>query len=222
MLRSRLPALLRPRLVRPLRALPPQRMFAAESATPPFVWRRPGRPDVAVADPGEAAQSALASFRTRAVARELADAEDVVAKLEQRIAPLEIEKARIDTQAERYPSRFIHAAFFGLVFLWCLMFWMVFAGMIFGPQTFFAFDWNTVEPITYFVLYSGVWIAVVFYYFSGEPFSYSSLCRLLAASRRRRLYMRSRRFDPGHYDALKRSLDSARREVHSLRGVRGL
>eukprot|EP01062_Namystynia_karyoxenos_P055250 TRINITY_DN46001_c0_g1_i1.p1 TRINITY_DN46001_c0_g1~~TRINITY_DN46001_c0_g1_i1.p1 ORF type:complete len:249 (+),score=59.43 TRINITY_DN46001_c0_g1_i1:60-749(+) len=187
-----------------------------------YTWERPGRAPVVVDDPDAAASRALAPFRVRAAAQQLAALRNEVGELEEVLAPLELEKVRLDALAEAYPSRFIHACFASLLALWCTMFWMVFAGMVFGPQTYFAFDWNTVEPITYFVLCASVWLAVAHHYLFGKDWTYEGLVAALAAWRRRELYSASRTFDHSSYRRLHAELDAANRSIRELQSVKGL
>eukprot|EP00756_Hemistasia_phaeocysticola_P051507 Hpha_TRINITY_DN26685_c0_g1::TRINITY_DN26685_c0_g1_i1::g.86105::m.86105 len=211
------------RLCRPISSPAGGSVAPSQSEPPPsFTWNRPGRTPVVVADPDGAARKALQRFRVREVAVQLAEAEQAVELIEQRVEPLRLDKATLDKQADAFPDSVMRCVFLGLVVLWFVMFWMVFAGMLFGPRTFFAFDWNTVEPITYFVLYAAVWFACVFYYFAGVRFSYSELSRRLAGWRRARLYESHRRFDPTVYKALSADLAAAQERVRELHGVRGL
>lgn len=52
---------------------------------------------------------------------------------------------------------------------------------------FVVFDWNLVEPMTYFLGYTPVWMGVVMYYATGQEFTYDTCRSLLYGWRRRKL-----------------------------------
>eukprot|EP00742_Colponemidia_sp_Colp-10_P020883 GILJ01024399.1.p1 GENE.GILJ01024399.1~~GILJ01024399.1.p1 ORF type:complete len:139 (-),score=14.47 GILJ01024399.1:36-416(-) len=57
--------------------------------------------------------------------------------------------------------------------------------------TYSAFDWNLVEPITYLLGYSVVWLTILLYFTTGRDFTYEELMHM--ATERARMDMYSRR-----------------------------
>lgn len=66
---------------------------------------------------------------------------------------------------------------------------------------FFVFDWNLVEPVTYFLAYTCVWAGVVFYGHTGTEWSYDSTREVLEAWRRDTV-LASLKVDPAARQAL--------------------
>ena len=101
--------------------------------------------------------------------------------LEQKKAELEkmkTTKAALDAQADRHPVVVSWGIFAFLVTQFCVLFKWV----------FFDFDWNLVEPVTYFLGYTCVWGAIVFYNRTGKDFTYDIIWQDLADNKRRKLY----------------------------------
>lgn len=73
--------------------------------------------------------------------------------------------------AERHPFRVLWGVFAGLMTQNAILFYWV----------FFAFDWNLVEPCTYFFGYtSATWLALMFYKYTGREFTYDATVEELA------------------------------------------
>eukprot|EP01061_Rhynchopus_euleeides_P001400 TRINITY_DN10991_c0_g1_i1.p2 TRINITY_DN10991_c0_g1~~TRINITY_DN10991_c0_g1_i1.p2 ORF type:complete len:143 (+),score=35.48 TRINITY_DN10991_c0_g1_i1:130-558(+) len=123
-------------------------------------------------------------------------------------------KSKCDAIARRHPNLFASFGLAGMTGLWCLLFWMVFAESAFGCETF-AFDWNLVEPITYFLGYSVVWFGVVFYYFTGQEYSYDSVRDIMAKRKREKLYAQHS-FDMDKFLELQETVSRNERRIEEL------
>lgn len=69
--------------------------------------------------------------------------------------------------------------------------WAMFGGLCvqFGvlfQWVFFMFDWNLVEPMTYFLAYSNIWFGIMFYATTGCEFNYDATRECIAKWRRER------------------------------------
>lgn len=54
--------------------------------------------------------------------------------------------------------------------------------------TYSVFDWNLVEPITYLLGYSVVWLTILMYFTTGKDFTYGELMEMVTESTRQKLY----------------------------------
>ena len=82
-----------------------------------------------------------------------------------------------DRQGAAYAQRVAWVTF-GLL---CAQF-----GVLFN-WVFFEFDWNLVEPVTYFLGYTCVWLGIVFYARTGCEWTYDATRELLAGKRAARV-----------------------------------
>ncbi|KAG8348200.1 putative Mitochondrial calcium uniporter [Trypanosoma vivax] len=98
------------------------------------------------------------------------------------LAPMLVEKHRVDDYIENFYSPLLRCITFILLlsqFL-LLLHW-----------TFVVFDWNLVEPMTYFIAYSAVWVGMVLYCYTARQFTWDALLAVLARRRRHGLYARA-------------------------------
>ncbi|ORC86151.1 uncharacterized protein TM35_000301910 [Trypanosoma theileri] len=91
-------------------------------------------------------------------------------------------KKRIDTAIEkkyipllRYLTLIILIVQFSILFRWVFM----------------VFDWNLVEPMTYFLGYTVVWASIVFHCYYEKEFTWETLFSVCAQRRRERLYRKA-------------------------------
>ena len=56
---------------------------------------------------------------------------------------------------------------------------------------YYRFDWNLVEPITYLLGYSVVWLSIACFFRTGQEFSYDSIRSLVGDRKRRQLWSKS-------------------------------
>jgi hypothetical protein len=96
----------------------------------------------------------------------------------QRLAVSAHARATADTAAEGYPNKVGWAGFAYLVAQNAVLF----------NWTFIRFDWNLVEPITYLLGYSCVWLASAVYFRTRRDFTYDNLRAILVEKEQRRLY----------------------------------
>ncbi|KAJ9446115.1 hypothetical protein DIPPA_27866 [Diplonema papillatum] len=141
-------------------------MAALESSNKLYRYRRRGQWDVLIKSPEVIVEKILQEHSPAALVQQLGQLQKDLRAHKQTLANLDAIKSKIDEVARRHPDHFAGAGVVGMVGLWGLLFWMVFGEAVFGGETF-VFDWNLVEPITYFLGYSIVWFGVVFYYFTG-------------------------------------------------------
>ena len=107
-------------------------------------------------------------------ARALADATT-------RHGELNVTKLELDAQAEKYPDR--HA--------WGIFAYLVVQNAVLFQWTYFQFDWNLVEPITYLLGYAVTWLCTLVYFAFGKEFTYDGLRSHLTEQRRESLYASS-------------------------------
>lgn len=75
-------------------------------------------------------------------------------------------EAKALKMAERHPFRVLSGVFCGLFAQNAILMYWVFS----------AFDWNLVEPCTYFFGYTSItWFALVFYKYTGREFTYDAM-----------------------------------------------
>jgi hypothetical protein len=91
---------------------------------------------------------------------------------------LKSQKAELDAAAAKYPDR--HA--------WGIFAYLVAQNAVLFQWTFYQFDWNLVEPITYLLGYSVTWLCTLVYFAFGKEFTYDALRDHLTARRRDALY----------------------------------
>ena len=104
---------------------------------------------------------------------------------------LQIQKDQLDAAAREYPDYFAWA---GLAYLTTQ------TAVLFN-WVYFRFDWNLVEPITYLLGYSVVWLSLAFYFGFAKDFSYNNLRSMLEESKRQKLY-KERSFNVEKYREL--------------------
>lgn len=93
--------------------------------------------------------------------------------------------------SDRHAARMLQLIGLGLVVQFAVLFNWV----------FFVFDWNLVEPVTYFLGYTAIWWSMIFHRATaGKEFNYENLAEELAERRRRKAY--ARRGDGATLDAL--------------------
>lgn len=82
-----------------------------------------------------------------------------------RVRTLDDLVVQAEAKAARHVLCATLAVFGTLVAQTCVLFYWVFD----------KFDWNLVEPMTYFLGYTPVWLGVVYYFKTGNEFTYDNL-----------------------------------------------
>lgn len=118
-------------------------------------------------------------------------------------------KKRLDAQALRFPDIAAVGSFGYLVCQTGLLFYWV----------YFRFDWNLVEPITYLLSYSVVWLGLAAYYATGREFTFDNIRSLIAERKAKRLYQKEC-FDVERYYALKANVEDVERQLLQLKNIR--
>jgi hypothetical protein len=106
------------------------------------------------------------------------------ANLEQRVALLREACAPIDQKieaADRRALSLVRATALGTLGFLTAQFAVLF------NWVFFVFDWNLVEPVTYFLGYTCTWFGVVFYAKTGIEWSYDSTRDFMQKQQRERI-----------------------------------
>lgn len=118
-------------------------------------------------------------------------------------------KRQLEIQAQHRPDVLAAASFgyfsaqTGLLFYW----------------VYYRFDWNLVEPITYLLGYSVVWLGLACYFATGKEFSFDNVRSLIAERRVRHLFRQSR-FDLVEYRQLECEVEDLKRRLEGLCQVR--
>jgi hypothetical protein len=109
---------------------------------------------------------------------------------------LRAQKAELDIKAEKYP----------FLVSWAVGGFLVVQFVTLFKWVFFDFDWNLVEPVTYFLGYTGTtFFALMFYRYTGKDFSYDNLWGNMAEANKQKLY-RDAKFDPAQLESLEKSI----------------
>jgi len=98
-----------------------------------------------------------------------------------------------------------------------LFFWSLFGGFvaqfcILFQWVFVTFDWNLVEPVTYFLGYTWVWLGLVFFKLTGRDFCYESIRAELEGRLYRRLAMHNN-LDVAKCEALQAEIARLKRDI---------
>eukprot|EP01060_Flectonema_neradi_P001716 TRINITY_DN11043_c0_g1_i2.p1 TRINITY_DN11043_c0_g1~~TRINITY_DN11043_c0_g1_i2.p1 ORF type:complete len:274 (+),score=55.62 TRINITY_DN11043_c0_g1_i2:95-916(+) len=179
-----------------------------------FRYTRRGEWDYLVKGPDAVIESVLLSHGKPALLEKLKALEADIAKLRQDVASLETIKEECDKIAAKHPDLFANFGLVGMASLWGILFWMVFAESVFGAETF-AFDWNLVEPITYFLGYTVIWFGVVFYYFTGQEYTYDNVRDMMEQRKKMKLYS-SKGLNIDEYNTMKADLEKMEQAVSEL------
>jgi calcium uniporter protein, mitochondrial len=123
-----------------------------------------------------------------------------IAELKKQLAPLEALESEIERRATAHSARVVTFIGGALVVQFAVLFNWVFV----------AFDWNLVEPVTYFLGYTVVWWSLVFYKRTGREFSYEGIIEELKARKQRKL-QKSLKLDVS-------KLEELRSEIATLEG----
>ena len=131
-----------------------------------------------------------------------AAAKQRISEIQQQVDKLTPTRDIIDAKVMRSSTSFLFAnlsflaAQFALLFNW----------------VFFTFDWNLVEPVTYFLVYTVVWAGLVFYAQTGRSFSYDEIVAVLEERKKTKLCAKYQ-FDYSKYTELIDELDKAKEEL---------
>ena len=85
--------------------------------------------------------------------------------------------------------------------------------------TFINFDWNLVEPITYLLGYSVVWLAILPHFFWGKDLSYDTI-RSAIVDRKKNALIKEKKFDAAYCSTLESrvvDLDNAIEELSAVK-----
>jgi hypothetical protein len=88
------------------------------------------------------------------------------------------QKNELDERAARYPDRFTHG----------VLAYLLAQNAVLFHWTYQRFDWNLVEPITYLLGYSVVWLCTAVYFANGKEFTYDNVRTQLQERRQQALY----------------------------------
>ena len=84
--------------------------------------------------------------------------------------------------------------------------------------TFFRFDWNLVEPITYLLGYSTMWLGIACFFSSGKEWTYDSMRASLVERQRRKVFSNAS-FDEKRYDDLTIRVGDLEERIKSLENL---
>jgi hypothetical protein len=113
------------------------------------------------------------------------------AALEKRIQMLRQTIDPIDHKIEAADARALRAV--KVSALSCFTFLTIQFGVLFN-WVFFVFDWNLVEPVTYFLGYTCTWFGIMFYARTGIEWSYDSTRDFIRTKRRDKM-LKAERID---------------------------
>jgi hypothetical protein len=131
--------------------------------------------------------------------------EEQINRCATQLAEMDRVKAALDNDARCRAHRAIQTVFALLVAQFGVLFYWVFV----------IFDWNLVEPVTYFLGYTGTWLSVVFYGRTGMEFTYDAAREWVRLRMAKRLYARGG-FDTARYAALQATLKRLWKERRKL------
>lgn len=114
-----------------------------------------------------------------------------LARVEQEIAPLDAEKLQYDMIAHKHANRLMY----GLLAYLLLQFGVL------ADMVWIDFNWDIMEPITYFVTLTTVIGGFSFFIKSKQDYTYPALAQRFANAKRRKLYI-ANRFDYQTWNAL--------------------
>eukprot|EP01064_Diplonema_japonicum_P021743 TRINITY_DN3130_c2_g1_i1.p1 TRINITY_DN3130_c2_g1~~TRINITY_DN3130_c2_g1_i1.p1 ORF type:complete len:286 (+),score=56.80 TRINITY_DN3130_c2_g1_i1:57-860(+) len=183
-----------------------------------FRYIRRGQWDVVVRSPDVVVSDVLKEHSAEGLLSKLDLLETELRRMHSMLVLMEEKKVKCDEVASRYPNRFGNIGMAGMTGLWCLLFWMVFGESVFGCETF-AFDWNLVEPITYFLGYSVVWFGVVFYYLTGQEYTYDNVRDMMEMRKKMKLYA-AEGLDIEKYTELKTRVAQHEAEISEIAGLK--
>ena len=103
---------------------------------------------------------------------------------ERQLVKLKAEKAQLDTAAAKAPGRVA----------WAVFAYLVCQNAVLFDWVYFRFDWNLVEPITYLLGYSVVWLSSFYYFCLAKEWTWDGLRDLVEARKKATLY-RANGFD---------------------------
>lgn len=113
------------------------------------------------------------------IARERESLLAVLAQLKKELEPLEAMEADIERRATAHAARVVTCIGGALAVQFAVLFNWVFV----------VFDWNLVEPVTYFLGYTVIWWSLVFYNKTGRDFSYEGIIEELKERKRSKLLL---------------------------------
>eukprot|EP00759_Apiculatamorpha_spiralis_P026821 PhF_6_TR29496/c0_g1_i1/m.43678/K20858/MCU; calcium uniporter protein, mitochondrial len=171
-------------------------------------YRIPGHVDIVIEEPENVTSiinsamslTSLAAYK-KGVMTQLSDK-----KLE--FTKLSVILDEIEAKAAKLPNRVAWLTFIFLVAQWGLLFNWV----------FITFDWNLVEPITYFLGYTVVWMSILHYYATGREYTYDNVREMLISWKTRKL-IQKRGFDLAKFNTLKEEIASLEKELAALGNI---
>lgn len=83
---------------------------------------------------------------------------------------------------------------------------------------YFRFDWNLVEPITYLLGYSAVWLGVACFFLTGREFSYDRM-RLMLIERKLNQVLRKSGFDRARHEMVKLKVQDLESRIKALENL---
>ena len=153
-------------------------------------------------EPVEAVAAALSRAALLERQRALADR---AAALKLAIAPVQSKAAVAQAKAKRNVTA-LEAGIFTLLGA---------QFMVLFNWVFFVFDWNLVEPVTYFLGYSCTWFGIMFYAATGVEWSYDST-RAYLQQRQLGKLLRRQGVDAAAHDANNRRLAAVESAMSSM------
>lgn len=129
------------------------------------------------------------------------------AKVQETLAQLALQHDAIEKKVVKHVD---HWAVAGLTYL------VAQTGLLFH-WVYYQFDWNLVEPITYLLGYSVVWLSIGCFFKTGQEFTYDAIRNMIAERKRTNLW---RRVPGGHtlesYALLRNTEEDLRKKIAQL------
>ncbi|CUG89244.1 Hypothetical protein, putative [Bodo saltans] len=128
-----------------------------------------------------------------------------IEELKKQLAPLEALEAEIDRRATAHSTRVITCIGAALAVQFAVLFNWVFV----------VFDWNLVEPVTYFLGYTVIWWSLVFYKRTGRDFSYEGIIEELKERKQAKL-QKSLKLDANKLEELRSEIVTLEQKLRKL------
>lgn len=103
-------------------------------------------------------------------------------ELEEKLKTLDAEKQTYEIEAEKYAR----------IMLWGGLVYLVSQFLILARMVWIDFNWDIMEPITFFVTYTTIMGGYLFFLFNTDDYTYPKLSDVMKNRRLRTLYIRNR------------------------------
>lgn len=159
-----------------------------------------------ICDPA-ALQKVLDDVLSRdAFLRDVETAQGAIASMKKELEPLEALEGDIERRCSAHASRVLScigaamAVQFAVLFNW----------------VFFVFDWNLVEPVTYFLGYTVIWWSLMFYNRTGKDFSYEGILDELKSRKHAKL-CKSMGLNASKLTELRSEIEVLEKKLHDIK-----